>query len=37
MMMKIFLVVLILIGASANAQNWEEWFQQKETQKKYLL
>jgi hypothetical protein len=36
-MMKIFLVVLILICNSANAQTWEEWFQQKETQKKYLL
>ncbi len=36
-MKKIFLVALIIISISANAQTWEEWFQQKETQKKYLL
>jgi hypothetical protein len=37
MMVKIFLVGMILISCTVNAQTWEEWFQQKETQKKFLL
>jgi hypothetical protein len=31
------LVWLLLVGHSTTAQTWEEWFQQKKTQKKYLL
>jgi len=31
------LVWFLLVGHSATAQTWEEWFQQTKTQKKYLL
>lgn len=37
MMKMIFLIAIILFTHSAKAQTWEEWFRQKETQKKYLL
>ncbi len=37
-MKRLFIFVLIAItSATANAQTFEEWSQQKETQKKYLL
>jgi hypothetical protein len=32
-----FLGLILCAGLSAPAQTWEEWFRQKETQKKYLL
>jgi hypothetical protein len=37
--MKKIMFLGVMLGAmlSANAQTWEEWFRQKETQKKYLL
>lgn len=36
--MKAILISLLLLGtATANAQNWNEWFNQKETKTKYLL
>jgi len=36
-MKKILVLVLIISNTNAYGQTWEEWFQQKETQKKYLL
>lgn len=36
--MRIVFISLLLAGSLiVNAQTWDEWFQQKETQKKYLL
>jgi hypothetical protein len=36
-MKKIILLLILFTSAIAHAQTWEEWFRQKETQKKYLL
>ena len=38
-MKKIFVLLAssFLVASSINAQTWEEWFEQKNTQKKYLL
>jgi len=38
-MKKIFLFLLLVVSAGSNlqAQTFAEWFQQKKTQKKYLL
>lgn len=33
----IFIVLMIGLSLSANAQTWNEWFRQKKTQKKYLV
>lgn len=35
--MKTILIILLLTGNAVNAQTFEEWTQQKKTQKKYLL
>jgi hypothetical protein len=38
-MKKIFMITMasLFVIGTANAQTWAEWFQQKQTQKKYLL
>src|SRR5674476_818487 len=37
-MKKLFIILtLIFIAADSHAQTWDEWFAQKQTQKKYLL
>ena len=36
-MRKLLIGILLFTGSNVNAQTWAEWFQQKETQKKYLL
>lgn len=36
-MKTIFILLLLCISPFAKAQNWEEWTQQRKTQKKYLL
>ena len=36
-MKGILVIALMMIAVVANAQNWEEWSEQKKTQRKYLL
>jgi hypothetical protein len=36
-MKKFVLIILLLSSQILHAQNWNEWFEQKKTQKKYLL